>query len=66
MGSFGPVDSLNEWELGWYYDAAKRLGDEKYIRKSEEAWKKKRRKDVGISRSEIPRPSVKSDSWEKE
>jgi len=66
MGSFKPVDSLNEWELGWYYDAAKRLGDEKYIRKSEEAWKKKRRKDIGISRSEIPRPSVKSDSWEKE
>jgi len=61
MRAYNPPESLEKWEFAWYYDTAKRLGDDNYIKKANNELKKRRTKREDISGDEIPRPAMKSD-----
>lgn len=65
MRIYNPPESLEKWEFAWYYSSAKRLGDDKYIKKAKSALKKRRNKGEDISEDEIPRPAMESDSDKK-
>ena len=65
LNSFDNPEHLDKWEFWWYYDSAKRLGDEKYINKAEQFLTKRRKKGIEITTDDIPRPAIKSDSAKK-
>jgi molecular chaperone DnaK (HSP70) len=50
MSIFGPISSLDDWELGWFLTAAKMVG---YQKKAEKAEKERRRRATGIEAPEL-------------
>ena len=65
LNSFDNPENLDKWEFGWYYNSAKHLGDEKYLKKAEKAQEKRRKKGIDTTTDDIPRPAIKSDSEKK-
>ena len=65
LNSFDNPENLEKWEFNWYYNSAKKLGDEKYLKKAEKTLKNRRKKGIEITTDDIPRPAIKSDSPKK-
>lgn len=61
IASYDPLETLDEWELGWYMTTAELLEDEKYLQLAKKE-KQKRRQPSGDDHGDnIQRPSISSD-----
>ncbi len=64
--AFGQLGPMDEWELGWYTQTVKELGDEKLMKKANAEWKKRHKRGREIVEDDIPRPVISSDSGKNE
>jgi molecular chaperone DnaK len=56
---YEPPKNMCDWELGWYYTAAKLLEDKEHIKKAEKALKSRnQREKLSDTSEEVLRPSV--------
>jgi tetratricopeptide (TPR) repeat protein len=59
---YGPPKDMDDWELGWYYTAAKLLEDKGHIKKAEKALRSRnQREKLSDTSEEVLRPSVPGD-----
>jgi tetratricopeptide (TPR) repeat protein len=61
IASYDPLETLDEWELGWYTMAAELLEDEKYLQLAKKEKQKRRQKGGDDHGDDIQRPSISGD-----
>ena len=59
LNAFDKPSTLSDWELGWYSTAAKRLGDEKYIKLADNDYRRRGKARPAEEALDGVRPDIK-------
>jgi len=59
LNAFDKPSTLSDWELGWYSTAAKRLGDEKYIKLADNVYRRRGKARPDEKTMDGVRPDIK-------